>query len=196
MQTVTLWEDEAALQHLYGIGILEGRVYLAHVRDRLGFAEIAANYNLAVQTARNMYTNARHKIEAGGNLMDLIILNQRAVNGQNATLKNCAVSVLISFYATVMGYTVEDNVNTKRICGIDAAIRGDIAWVDDNVFRFVDAVGVRDANDALNRTVKMVQRYQQANPANDPRMGIDVLRRKLDQMYIVYDIYGNEEAKA
>lgn len=181
------WAREIELQKAFGFTPSEASTYTSYEQGE-SVADIASSAGLSVQTVKNVLTNARRKLSGGGSMEIYIIRPHQRDDG--TMIRMYAVDVLLQFLMRAMtDVRVDYLTHVIRVSGLSRSVPGDVAWMNANVFRYIDLTGLRGREDPTTRAERIMEVYREKLPTpSDCMMGFAVVKYWLDQNYVNYDI--------
>lgn len=100
-------------------------------------------------------------------------------------LKMNAINVIVRFIEKVLPKTtVMSDKNTIIVIFPDNN-PGDVKWLQDNVFKFVDIIGTTNDGEAVKRAEKAYDRYMAAEKDSKEKVGSGILLHYLQQYYLI-----------
>lgn len=169
-------------------------MFVSH-EDGESVEEIADSNGLSIQTVKNTLTKARKKLTIEGkDMMEVFIIKPTQI-GDNSTMKISISTVLSKLCTRLTEWNVDDLKHLTKISNIDKGVPGDIDWMNDKVFRYIDLIGTRGDEDAelkADRIEAMYNQRMEENGETEPKFGFAVLKYWLDRYYITYDIIEGE----
>lgn len=177
---------EIELQHTYGFSPTEAELY-ASKESGLSITEIADRYKVSSQTISNILHKARVKLENGDRKMEVLIIKV-PYGSANYTIHTNAIEVIANFVANALNLKITEKNHTIRIEGLDGGKPGDVSWLMNNVFRWIDVLGTRNPEETRTRVNRLLNKLNEY-PDKDGKVGYSILLKYLDDWFIHYDIY-------
>lgn len=123
---------------------------------------------MAAKKKRTMFVIARGNPDVEGNM-----------------LKMNAINVIVKFIQRVMPKTVVMSDKNTIIVIFPDNNPGDVKWLQDNVFRYVDIIGTTNDNEAQKKAEKAYDRYESVPKDGKNKVGSGILLHYLQQYYLI-----------
>ena len=117
---------------------------------------------------RNMFVIAKGNPDVEGNM-----------------LKMNAINVIVKFIQLAVPKTVVMSDRNTMIVIFPDNDLGDVKWLQDNVFRYVDIIGTTNDNEAQKKAEKAYDKYSSAAKDGKNKVGSGILLHYLQQYYLV-----------
>ena len=117
---------------------------------------------------RNMFVIAKGNPDVEGNM-----------------LKMNAINVIVKFIQLAVPKTVVMSDRNTMIVIFPDNDLGDVKWLQDNVFRYVDIIGTTNDNEAQKKAEKAYDKYSSATKDGKNKVGSGILLHYLQQYYLV-----------
>ncbi len=180
------WVREIELQHIYGFSPTEAEIYASREAG-LSIIEIANRYKVSQRTISNLLYKAKLKLEDRGRKMEIIIIKV-PYGAPNYTLHTNAIEVLTNVVANILNLQIIDNKHTIKLTGLDGSKPGDVSWLLNNVFKYIDVIGTRNQEETRARVKRILDKINEY-PDKDGKVGYSILFKYLDDWFIDYDTY-------
>ena len=100
-------------------------------------------------------------------------------------LKMNAINVVVRFIEKVLPKTIVMSDKNSTIIVFPDGNPGDVKWLQDNVFRYVDILGTTNDAEAVKRAEKAYDRYSSAEKDGKEKVGSAILMHYLQQFYLI-----------
>lgn len=181
---------EVSLQKVYGMGQTEAE-YWAERESGLSMEDSARLHGVSYYTVRSMLQRAKMKVTGKDGGWDTLLIVLKGTEGNvSDAVKVPAMLCIMTFASKVWGGTP---IHEGRHLFAMPMARGsgDIAWMNEYVFRLCDPVGsvLQDVERVSDRMYRL---YTEAGGTPD-RMGLGVIQYWLDKWMMRYDIWTVED---
>lgn len=180
------WSREIELQKTFGLSPTESR-YATCRENGWSCWRIASDLGVSVKTVRSLLGRADAKMTKKGE-QTLIILKGDA-DREGTAVKQRAIYNVLLFVSKVLGRPVYRGTKVYAITLPKSD--GDAQWLKDNVFRYIDIVGASSDAESEATANRLEAMYNDKNGNGPQRVGISILRRYLDDMYMQYDVWSD-----
>lgn len=182
------WSREIELQKSFGLTPSEASIFTARESGE-SVADIASSMGLNLQTVKNTLSNARRKLNRGTEMEIYII--KPTQNNDSSMYRMEVINVMVQLMSRITDAKIDDLTHIVKISGMDRGSPGDYTWMNANVFRYIDPLGMKGRDMPDERAERMTSLYKQKiaeQGVTGPMMGFSVLRYWLDKYFVQYDI--------